>query len=569
MPRYRRDWTRDFPELFRIWDSSKNDKLLHTYLLKDKVWWLCDKGHSYQETIKNAILRKTKGCQKCNGDKRILSEKRNLACLYPDLLKEWDIKKNEGLDPFKILPGVSLKVWWVCGRKHSFFQSISSRVRGAGCPYCANFRASPENNLGLHPVSQEFHPTKNNLTNPSDFTISSSKKVWWLCSKGHSFYQSISARTSKHESGCPYCANFRASSENNLGLHPVSKEFHPTKNHPFSVQDFTQYSTKKIWWLCPKGHEFQAVIKQRTRLNTQCGFCRRNFSKIEVYVYSELNAFFKNVVWSKKHFGKEIDIFLPDHNIGVEIDGVFWHKNKIEKDREKNLFFKEKGIRIIRLRESPLPLLSPEDIPYSIKYSNFNPLGTIKKTLITLGSLTNTDVSSYLNRNSLLCEKESLELLNTKKTDILIKHPHLLLWWHPTKNNNLRLDCFKSSSTQKVWWVCPKGHAFYSMIASRAQGHGCPVCRKEIMQKTREILLNLKRENNLNISEKHPHLKEWWHPSKNKPLELKDIVDDFTRKVWWVCPRGHEFYSKFLNRVKGHGCPLCDPRTRKQYLKQN
>lgn len=50
----------------------------------------------------------------------------------------------------------------------------------------------------------------------------------------------------------------------------------------------------------------------------------------------------------------EIDIFLPDINIGFEFNGLYWHSDKfIEKDKhiKKLNYFKEKGIRLIYIWE--------------------------------------------------------------------------------------------------------------------------------------------------------------------------------------------------------------------------
>ena len=47
-----------------------------------------------------------------------------------------------------------------------------------------------ENDLAtLHPaLAKEWHPTKNGNLKPGDVSPGSSKKVWWLCSKGHSIF---------------------------------------------------------------------------------------------------------------------------------------------------------------------------------------------------------------------------------------------------------------------------------------------------------------------------------------------------------------------------------------------
>ena len=51
----------------------------------------------------------------------------------------------------------------------------------------------------------------------------------------------------------------------------------------------------------------------------------------------------------------ELDIYIPCINAGIEYDGSYWHKDKIEQDNTKNLRANEKGIRLIRIRVDELP----------------------------------------------------------------------------------------------------------------------------------------------------------------------------------------------------------------------
>ncbi|MGW1974243.1 zinc-ribbon domain-containing protein [Streptomyces sp. NPDC001889] len=31
------------------------------------------------------------------------------------------------------------------------------------------------------------------------------------------------------------------------------------------------------------------------------------------------------------------------------------------------------------------------------------------------------------------------------------------------------------------------------------------------------------------------------------------------RRVWWLCPAGHEYQARVSNRSRGTGCPTCAP----------
>ena len=43
------------------------------------------------------------------------------------------------------------------------------------------------------------------------------------------------------------------------------KEWHPTKNYNLRPEEISSGSEKKLWWLCSKGHSWQASPNSRTR----------------------------------------------------------------------------------------------------------------------------------------------------------------------------------------------------------------------------------------------------------------------------------------------------------------
>ena len=129
---------------------------------------------------------------------------------------------------------------------------------------------------------REWHPKKNGDSKPENFTHGSGKKVWWLCPKGHDYDIRIKERTKKFKpQGCPYCSGNRVGEDNNLlSLFPkIASEWHPTKNGDSRPEEFTHGSSQKVWWLCPKGHNYDSVIGKRTQENpTGCPHCYRNVS---------------------------------------------------------------------------------------------------------------------------------------------------------------------------------------------------------------------------------------------------------------------------------------------------
>ena len=415
---------------------------------------------------------------------------KKLLSSYPHLVKEWHPTKNGELTPKDFTHGSDKKVWWVCDKGHSFSTSVSDRTRQKpiGCKYCAGKKASKENNLEtLFPeIAKEWHPTMNKELMPNQVTRASTKKVWWLCPKGHDYKSAIANRT-RMKSGCHYCAGKKASQENNLeALFPeIAKEWHPTKNKELMPNQVTYGSHKKVWWLCPKGHDYDSVIRGRTgKHQNGCPHCSNQSSEPEIRILSELKWLFDEVNSRYKIDGVEIDIFLPKFNLGIEYDGNFWHRDKKDSDLEKNRFLLSQDINVIRVRQHPLKPLSKNDVvvskSHSLKKTDLNKI--FKKIIPFVDNNIKAKINLYLLKPSFVNE----ELFNKYRSyfpspfpenSLLKTHPLISSEWDYDKNYPLRPENFSHGSNNRIWWLCPKGHSYESPIVNRARAKlSCDYC---------------------------------------------------------------------------------------------
>ena len=123
------------PDLVLEWDYDKNGILKPenvTAFSDKKVWWKCDKGHSWEAVISSRA--NGRGCPFCNRRLAITGET-DLKTRRPDLVLEWDYDKNGELKPENFTEFSGKKVWWLCKTGHSWKATIYSRARGCGCPY--------------------------------------------------------------------------------------------------------------------------------------------------------------------------------------------------------------------------------------------------------------------------------------------------------------------------------------------------------------------------------------------------------------------------------------------------
>lgn len=240
--------------LTKEWHPTKN----HNRNLSDfswgsnyKPWWLCKQRHEWSASIKSRAAGS--GCPYCSNKK--VGRDNCLAVTNPPLSKEWDFCKNGDLTPENFTAGSDKKAWWKCPKNHSWQAIIKDRNKGRGCPYCSGKRASPDNNFAqsFPGLLSEWHE-KNSIL-PSNITPKSSKKVWWICAKGHEWEERVAARANGY--GCPFCANKRISVENcltNNSLLVTEWDYH--KNNGLLPSHFSLNSKKRVWWICKKKHSW-------------------------------------------------------------------------------------------------------------------------------------------------------------------------------------------------------------------------------------------------------------------------------------------------------------------------
>ena len=71
-----------------------------------------------------------------------------------------------------------------------------------------------------------------------------------------------------------------ASSKNLSLLYPnLAAEWHPTKNGTKAPENVTVQSNQKVWWICEKGHSFDATVSNRVYRNTKCKYCQNEAKK--------------------------------------------------------------------------------------------------------------------------------------------------------------------------------------------------------------------------------------------------------------------------------------------------
>jgi hypothetical protein len=288
--------------------------------------------------------------------------------------------------------------------------------------------------------------------------------------------------------GCPICSRHKVVDSNCLStLYPeIARQWHPIKNGKLTPREVAPGTAKKIWWKCPKGddHEWQATVNHRT-CGTGCPKCNPDYSIPELRLFSELKTIFPQAQHRVLINKCEVDIFIPEMNLGIEYDGFYWHQDKFEKDLAKNLAL-DSTIFLIRVREEGLPLLSANDI--RVKKRNIS-VSTTKSILkIILKNYSDiipeliAKINKYMDASSWVATNHFDKLFSQRKhvafeKSLSFLFPAIAKEWHPTKNNHLLPEYFSRGSGRKVWWLGKCKHEWEDSILHRTGGRGCPKCR--------------------------------------------------------------------------------------------
>ena len=269
-------------DLLMQWDTDANLPLTPKTVTSGssrKVWWFCEKGHRWQQAPWERTA-KYLGCPVCRG-KRIIPGINDLKTLIPDVVDEWNYERNGTLRPENIFPYSHRKVWWKCREcGHEWLAQVKARAgtQKCGCPVCANRMVIPgQNDLATEypEVAASWHPKKNRTLSPQEVPSGTTRKVWWKCSVcGNEWEAAVSSRT--HGSGCPICAGkvVAAGVNDFASQYPeIAREWHPTKNGKLMPNAVTGQSNKSVWWVCPEGHEYKAIVSSRTTSGSGCPYC--------------------------------------------------------------------------------------------------------------------------------------------------------------------------------------------------------------------------------------------------------------------------------------------------------
>lgn len=488
--------------------------------------------------------------------------KESLADSFPELVISWHPHKNGGLTPYKVAPKSNQKVWWLCEQKHEWQAAIASRTgqNKTGCPVCSGRKPTDNNNLAvLFPhLLEEWDYVKNGTNRPHDFLPNSHKIIWWKCKKGHEWQTRIVYR-SRQASGCPYCSGRLVGTDNSFGLlYPtLANEWHPVKNGELTPNDVRPGTDRKVWWLCDKGHSYEAAICHRTNNNkaTGCPYCSGRKASKE----NNLKYLFPKIAieWNNdKNNPLRPEMVTPGSNRRVWwkcINGHEWITSPNHRTR----------------LGTNCPNCAPQTSKLEIRL--FCELKYLFKDNVNWRfKINGIEIDLFLPKYSVGIEIDGYPWhLNKEKKDIaksieLRQHGIKLLRLRDNKLPFIdETDLFYESLEEdlgiiKRLLLFLNQYVDFDNIDKELIKEYLALNKLQSEEEYNKVLSYLPSPPpEYSLANIHNHLVTEWNYERNNPLRPENFLPSARANVWWKCPEGHEYQSYIYNRIKGVGCPYC------------
>lgn len=322
---------------------------------------------------------------------------------------------------------------------------------------------------------------------------------------------------------------------NATGMHTVSKG-----------------STKKAWWKCEQGHQWEANISSIVR-GTRCPYCS---GRKAIPGVNDIATLYPNLVLD----------WHPDNTVNLNQLRPGSHE-KLKWTCTQGHTWTAKARD--RVNGSGCHVCKGKAVQ-----QGYNDLSTTHPQVALLWDYNNnsilpTEISAGSEKKiSFLCTKghqwvrslrQQAETASgcsycagrkavTGENDLATTHPEIASQWHPELNADLTPTMVTAGMDKKVWWKADCGHEWDSYLHARTkQKQGCPYCSGTRVLAGYNDLATLK-----------PELAAQWHPELNLGKTASMVTYASSQKVWWKCDKNHEWQAKITGRsISNVGCPYC------------
>lgn len=367
---------------------------------------------------------------------------------YSDFLNKCKIIHNDKYDYSKtIFNNTRDYIDIVCPIHGVFNQRLSAHLLGQGCSKCKTVTVKNALTSNKEKFLNSLALDKINNFDFSDFVYINSKTKSKVFCKKHNIYFEISPANLKRTlHSCPLCAkdshSFLMRNDKNdfikLSILKHGDVFDYSKvPDNFGSHDYIEIGCK----ICNKW--FHRLAYSHANIGHSCPKCAASkiHKKLEEFLFNKNISFISND--RKLLNGKEIDIFIPSKNIGIECNGNYWHSEEIIQDKNyhlnKSKLCLDKNIFLLHFFEDEL--IYKFDIISSILEQKLGICDNkIYARKCSIKEVSIKDKNIFLNKNHIQGEDKSSIKLGLYYDDELVS---LMTFGKPRYNNKIEWELIR------------------------------------------------------------------------------------------------------------------------------
>ena len=515
-----------YPDIAVEFDIKKNGITPDRISPKDTTvyCWTCKEDHpTFEQSVEHRVNRRTV-CPYCSGRKPVIG-KNDLKTLFPEIAKEWDMKRNQGVSPEEVNPFTYVAYYWICPKSHSYKKKVIERTRfhkPVDCPKCIKTSSTSFPEQAIFYYAKKCFPDainryKDAFENGMELDVYIPSLKIGIEYDGQAFHNSDSQRERERR-------KYLACKE--LGIRLI------------------RIREGDVTW-CENADAAYFVSK------------RMNDEKLSVFIYMLFNRIFQ--------------FFRPKINAHDEADRLlirhygFPTDFNVSRDRPEIMEY------LIDVEHS-FGTLYPEIASLWSNEAN----GKLTPFMFTPGSnyeavwqcplcptKWKSPISSVVARRVKSCKSCSMKMMGEKNTRNNIKKhgslaercPKLLKQWDYEANEGLSPYNIPLNYRFKVGWRCDVcDYTWQISPNSRISGGelaGCPHCAGRVAMPGVDDFETL-----------YPELAKEWDYDLNGDVLPSQIKPFANKKFYWHCFKCGNSYKTYPgNRIKGHGCPNCARET--------
>lgn len=320
----------EIPKLAELYHPTLNKHAAATVSSRSLMmcFWICDKGHTFLRKV-DTVRKSSKACTECYPYRQVVIGINDLATTHPEVARNFS--KNNKLPVTSYSKGHKRIVLWNCENGHEYSQEVYIEVRpNSGCPICSGQRIAVGIN-DLETLKPHLKPMWSEKNPPmSSLSVSSAQKVEWICSLGHRFIRSVVHQTTGNLNPCSICPK-PIPFEDSVASSETLMKIWSIKNSAEAKFLKLQSHSKAIWCFEECGHEYASDIKSMYKRDGMCSECSygRGSSQEEFLANLIVERYDVEIEQRVRILdGREIDIYIPALNKGVEFNGERWHINE-------------------------------------------------------------------------------------------------------------------------------------------------------------------------------------------------------------------------------------------------